>query len=476
MPQVVPADPSPYATLGQSGANANLLGPMATFASTLNQLNQNALFQQTFRARQAMGPLAQASVDPQTGQMDYNKFATMISTHPETAFMAPEVINQLVQRQLTQAELVKTNLDIEAKRRDTINNQLGSLVNLGPNVKKTDVMKAIVSPEMNGIIPMQQAVSMLATLPDDGEKLATWVQQHAMASAGAANALDYVRGQWQEATMPDGSKVGGFASPTSGFTPMKFAQPAGIGPAPADMSATSGGAPSPAAAGGGSPAYAATGPAPNVSMPAAQMPNAGGQPSAAMPGAPVVQALSPYREKALGDVADYEKDVNTRAQSANQLLALFSQVQDYMKDFTPGGGTELRGRLAQIAQAANMPQDVVDSIAKGDLGSVQAANKLFFGVGSQIMAQLIHSSGGRLTQTEWAQGLSRGSPNTDLDARGIAKIMGSMRELAHYSRMEQDYFNAKKNLPNYDLTHAQNDWQNVLGEIIDRRSKRGAQQ
>ena len=127
MPQVEGASPAPYTTLGQNSGSTNLLGPLTQFAYAQNALNQNAMFQQQFRARAAMGPLAQASVDPETGQMDYNKFATLISTHPETAFMAPEVINQLVQRQLTQAQVVKTNLDIEARKRDVINNGLAGL-------------------------------------------------------------------------------------------------------------------------------------------------------------------------------------------------------------------------------------------------------------------------------------------------------------------------------------------------------------
>src|SRR5690348_12255714 len=102
MPQVLPADANVYSSLGQGGAPPNLLGPMASYAGIQNALNQNALFQQTFRARQAMGPIAQQSIGPD-GQMDWNKFAIGISTHPETAFMAPEILNQIASKKLVEA-------------------------------------------------------------------------------------------------------------------------------------------------------------------------------------------------------------------------------------------------------------------------------------------------------------------------------------------------------------------------------------
>lgn len=480
MPPVYGSDPSVYQNLGRGG-NENLLGPVTSFAYAQNALNQNQLFQQTFRARQAMGLLAQQSIDPETGQIDYNKFALAISTHPETAFMAPEIINQLVQRQLTQAQLVKTNLDIEATRRGVINNALAGLTNLGQNVKKSDIMGAMTSPEMNGIIPMKQAVAMLSTLPPDGPQLATWVQSHALASAGASDALNYVRGTWQEATNPDGSKTGGFVSPISGFSPMRYAggsAPGATGaPAPAQPQSAGGGGGG-GGAGGGElgellPPLQAQTPQPQPQPAAPAVPNAGGQPPAGSPGAPMITSLSPYRTAALGDVAKYETDLNSRAGNANNLIALMGQVQGYLKHFQAGGGEELRGEMAQLAQAVGAPTNVVDQISRGNLGDVQAARKLFFGIGSQIAAQIIHNSGGRMTQTEWAQTLLRGSPNIDLDPRAISKIMGSMRDLASYSRQEQNFFNMKKSLPNYDMTRAQNDWQNTYGAYLDQ--KYGAQ-
>ena len=74
-----------------------------------------------------------------------------------------------------------------------------------------------------------------------------------------------------------------------------------------------------------------------------------------------------------------------------------------------------------------------------------------------------------MTQSEWAQTLLKGSPNIDLDPRGITNIMNSMRDLASYTRSEQDFFNMKKGIQGYDLTRAQSHWQRVYGAYLDKR-------
>src|ERR1700676_1275900 len=120
---------------------SNLLGMASQFAGTQNALNQNALFQQTFRARQAMGPLAQQSIGPD-GQMDYNKFAVLLSAHPDTAFMAPDIINGMVQRQLTQQDTVAKSLSNAQSRADALGRYAGAAVAKNPNgqIDQSEVM------------------------------------------------------------------------------------------------------------------------------------------------------------------------------------------------------------------------------------------------------------------------------------------------------------------------------------------------
>jgi hypothetical protein len=427
----------------------NALGQLAQGVSIMRGMNENALFQQTFAARKAMGPLAQASIDPETGQMNYNKFAMLISSHPETAWMAPDIINKLVERQLTQAHIVNAHLEAESKKRDVINGAIGGLVVKGDDVGPIDLMHALASPEMSEFVPPQQAAALVASAPKKGPLLTQWIQQHAVQNAQAAEALKFVKGQYHETTDMDGNKQGTFVSPlTSTASQVMMGGSAG---GAGGAAAPSAGFPAP-----GSPDTTGTG-AP------------GSAPAAARP---MTTELGPMRQEMLKDVAKYGDDVANRAQTAQGLKTLMAQVRDYLPKFQQGGGQEFRARLSQLAQAAGVDQKFIDTyINQGSLGDKQAAIKMFFGIGSQIAAQLIHSSGGRLTQTEWAQTLNRGSPNIDLDPRAIKNILGSMDELTKYTLMENEHFGELKRRPGYDMTNARRDWADTYDQLLAARTR-----
>ena len=491
MPQVLPADTSMYSTLGRGGAQTNLLGPMASFASIQNQLNQNALFQQTFRARQAMGPLAQQAINPQTGQMDWNKFSVLISTHPETAFMAPEVLNQIAQKKLVDAQTLSTNLQIAQHKQQAIGGaafaaasamtgdpnapadtkhvigQVADLLpKLGPNGEK------LFDPSET-IAYVSQLTNGARTNGDLKGRLLTLAQGSLRGSEMLSN-IDYRPDAFHDV---NGNPYPGFVNKLrGGATPS-----AGAGAsAPSDNTAASmtgiangGNVPQPASLTGNPPSPVNAGGAPGGGTPSvptpAPVPGSAAPPDGAPQRTLTQLAPGPLRTKQLGDVADYEKDLNSRATNANNLVALMGQARQYLRNFTPGGGTEFREELGRLAQSVGAPPEVYDRIANGDLSNVQAARKMLFGVGSTIAAQLIHQSGGRLTQNEWAQTLLKGSPNIDLTEGALSKIMGSMRDLANYTKQEQNFYNMKKSMPNYDLTHAQNDWQKVYGAYLDDR-------
>jgi hypothetical protein len=439
-------DTAPYATLG--GRDANPLGMLAAGVSIQRGLNENQLFQQTFAARKAMGPLAQASIDPETGQMNYNKFAMLISSHPETAWMAPDIINKLVERQLTQAHIVNAHLDAEAKKRDVINGAIGGLVVKGDDVGPTDLMHALTSQEMTEFVPPQQAAALVASAPKKGPQLTQWIQQHAVQNAQAAEALKFVKGQYHEMVDANGNKQSVFVSPlTSTASQVMMGGAGGAGAPSAGFPAPG----SPDTVGGAAGAPSATPPA---------------------PARPMTTELGPMRQEMLRDTAKYGEDVANRAQTAQGLKTLMAQVKDYLPHFQQGGGQEFRARLSQLAQAAGLDQQFIDTyINQGNLGDKQAAIKMFFGIGSQIAAQLIHSSGGRLTQTEWAQTLNRGSPNIDLDPRAIKNIMGSMDELTNYTLLENKHFGELKRMPGYDMTNARRDWADTYDQLLAARTR-----
>ena len=504
-----PIDTSIYT---HAGPAPNPLGMISQFAQTQNALNQNALFQQTFRARQALGGIMQQAVDPNTGQIDYNKAAVLGSTNPATAFIMPEMINQWTQRALTQQQTVNEALKNAQMKYSAIGNAAAGLVAANQGSSKVplgDVISATATLKGQGLITDEDQMNFLTSLgKDDGSHYARLLQV-AQQAQGAEKTLG---GVFQQVTTPAGGYTqqgtanvyGGTYSPMQGGKIEHSPGPEAFN-APQKVVNPLTGSETTAPRAAVLPMYGGLGS--QVSSPNALtsqgwnagLPPISGSPqgqgaqgsvapggvggSAQVPGPAnanvgVTSALSPYQSDALKQIATkYEPDLNSRVQQANQLLVTMAQVRDELKDFKPGGGMSQFADLARLAQAVGMPQSTVDQLVSasqpGGLGSVQAAEKLFFGIGSQVAAQLIHNGGGRMTQTEWAQTLSRGSPNIDMDPRAIQSIFNATKELAHYTKLESNYFQAKKSQADagsYNLTHAPNDWQNVLGELIARRS------
>jgi hypothetical protein len=460
----MPVDVSPYATLGQGNTGVNLLGPLAQISQIQNAQNQNALFQQTFRARQAMGPLAQQAIGPD-GKMDWNKFSLLVSTHPETAFMAPEVLNQISQRKLVDAQTLGANLkNWEAKQQAIGSAAYSAAQSMTGDPSEPADAKHVVGaaanllpetgPNGERLFDPKEVIGYLSGMGQfktNGD-LKAHLNQVAMASLRGSEMLGNIEYRPDAFHDANGNPFPGFVNKMAGG-----AQPSvNAGPTTQNTAQA-------AMAPGGMP----------PSAPGQQAPVQAAQP-ATPAGAPLTQTSpGPFRQKELGDVADYEKGLNSRTGDANQLLTLMGQARDYLRNFKPGGGTEFRAELAQMAQAAGLPQSTVDLVAKGSLDNVQAARKVLFGVGSQIAANLIHGAGGgRLTGNEWAQTLMKGSPNVDMSEGAIGKVMGSMRELAHYTQMEQEHFNGLKGIPGYDLTRAQHDWAQTYQRLIDARNAR----
>lgn len=73
--------------------------------------------------------------------------------------------------------------------------------------------------------------------------------------------------------------------------------------------------------------------------------------------------------------SDYIKDLNQRNSSALETDMRLGEAEQLLKLVKGGAGTKNFSEIARWAQAANLPQSVVDSIAGGDLSAVQSAQK-----------------------------------------------------------------------------------------------------
>ncbi len=100
--------------------------------------------------------------------------------------------------------------------------------------------------------------------------------------------------------------------------------------------------------------------------------------------------------------ANYEKGLNEAVVTGQELMSRMQEQKDAMTKFKTGGGGETRAKLAQMAQAAGMPEKVVNGIAGGDLGAMQEFNKLAVAGAmkslQQSMQNLQGTGAGRITQ------------------------------------------------------------------------------
>lgn len=390
-----------YANLNQGQQN-----PLQTFgqfvgiqnAMAENQLrqNQNAQFQQMFTARNAMGELSQHAVDPTTGQMDYDKFAKLISIDPRTAWMAPEMLNQLAQRQGVQLDNVKKDLEIAKTRFTNLSDGITPLIELGNNVTQADVMNSLSRAWGQGLIDKDTALRTIANLPKDGAPLADFVRRQSLWAQGHKDAAESVLGKLQTTN-------------TGGQTQFQFMSPYGPGgqptvrpvgtlqntPTPGEANAlvdtvlpkdipelglkagSKISIPRPAAAPLTTPLTSSFQPAPGVNL---QSPISGGQSGAetaqvipqgaqdqildrANAGVPkssvpsgAVTALSPGEVATQNDQAKQNVDFSTQlaknAQSAPENIRPLQQQLALLKQFRAGGwGPEIRNGIAQLVQS-----------------------------------------------------------------------------------------------------------------------------
>jgi hypothetical protein len=116
--------------LQQAGAVAGLQG----------QLLQNQAQQQEFKARQAMGPVLQAAVDPKTGVLDPNKALLGFASHPDLAWKAPDLVKMLTENGLTTAKTANETLDAAMKRNDAISQAAASRLGSGQEITGPSIL------------------------------------------------------------------------------------------------------------------------------------------------------------------------------------------------------------------------------------------------------------------------------------------------------------------------------------------------
>jgi len=163
--------PDPFSALQQ---------PIQT-AATLQGLRQN---QTRLNANQAISDAYRQSVDPNTGEVDFGRLQALASQNGAGAFL-PEFMGQIAQQRNSQLQYDTGKLDLAMKQQQGIRGMIGSLA-VDPNLGKTDmsstIAQQVVSAVQNGLLPQDQAVRELKSIPADPALQAGWVRNHLLNS------------------------------------------------------------------------------------------------------------------------------------------------------------------------------------------------------------------------------------------------------------------------------------------------------
>jgi len=424
-----------YGSLGQNQQNP--LAMIGQFAAAQNQLNQNALFQQTFRARQAMGPLMQQATDPQTGSVDWDKAATLVATHPDTSFLAPEFLNNIAQKKLLDAQTTNTKLEGTMKRMDMMAGIYSAAAKDG-NVNSMSDMGSYMSQAMSigAIDPAKykEAIAFLADPKYANLKGADFRNQvllpHALAMQHGASALTALTQQFDPNMGFDpatGQNIPGWKSNIYGTTAPML--PGGAQP-------NTGGQPTAPAA----PVAAPSGPPAPTGAPSAA-------PTAPQPPNFQYGTPGPAQEQKLKDIEGMRANYNNASAHAAALQQVADQLQNALKKVKGGAGAEAYQEAAKLLQSLGVSNETVDKVSNGSLPAGQTAETIATTLGTMGVRQLLLSQGGgegsagRLTNIEF-QKIVDIFPHIETDPRAATALFNYIRRQNTIANAKATGFNS----------------------------------
>ena len=418
---------------------------------------QNAAQMQEMKARAALGPILQAAVNPQTGELDYNKAFVAMSANPDTAWKAPEFLDKAVARQLTQKDIALKQLDITQKQQESIYNATTPLLEKGNSLSRMDVMKAAADLYGAGQIDKSHYETFAQNLPPDGAPLFTYAKQLAQRAQGASETLKRTYGDYQSQNelVPFMDENGVQRTVTrKQLQEMQGQQPNQFG---------AGNMPSAPPAATGAPSAPPTAGAP--SAPGAPQQGVGGGAMAPHPQFPA-KDLSQVQHLSL---QNYEKDLQTFpkiTQADASMEQNIDKMEQTLKDFKPGAGQEWRRNVGQVASAMGFPDSIVKGITGSDLPPNQIFRSLAMDLATKMMARTL-AGGGRFTNTEFNTYQDM-KPNENMTKEAVVSMLQHFR---NGIKLDREYMNqlAQAKTGGVDYSQFQNQFNQKLQHLSDLR-------
>lgn len=175
----------------QAGSGNILASNPLQLIGAMNALNQNALFQKTFAAKQAVGGAFQNALSPD-GTVDIGKLSTGLQ-HPDAAFAAPEAIGTLLDQRGKMISNDTAAFGLAAGQNRTVQDAIGAMAQ-DPNLTPDKVRSTMATIARNTNLPSGMLHSVLQTMPNGGKALQNWAANLGNVSIGAGGTASRVAG------------------------------------------------------------------------------------------------------------------------------------------------------------------------------------------------------------------------------------------------------------------------------------------
>lgn len=167
----------------------------ATAATELkNKLISADAAAQQYRARQAIGPIYQQSIDPKTGQLDANKLLSAVSANPDTAWMAGDIVAAAQAREKEQLGIDSSRVELVLKQTQNLRSRLGAML-ADPNTTPEHAVKLAADLVEEGLLSQDQALTELRSMPKDPQGFRQWLTNHFISTLDNEQKLQTIAGQ-----------------------------------------------------------------------------------------------------------------------------------------------------------------------------------------------------------------------------------------------------------------------------------------
>lgn len=124
--------------------------------------------------------------------------------------------------------------------------------------------------------------------------------------------------------------------------------------------------------------------------------------------------------------------IDDAAQAAQTTLARTAEVRGLMKAYTPGKLAPIRGEIGAVAQSAGLPMGLVQTIAGGSPGAIEATTKANIDSAFDEASQALRSAGGgqRISQMEILL-KAKTSPGASLTPQANEVLLGFREGVAN---------------------------------------------